>query len=123
MHLETASKFNERKDALLKKSFTYNKNMGWPVVNTSLALSSAGKNAKMKGEFIIDFGNASLLFLMKQHKDVNRMIVNSGIDLQEARNPQGQVVAEGIFANEIIILNTEFCEASVGVTDKMKSIS
>ncbi len=122
MRMEAEASFKERKGTLFKRNFTYNKNMGWPVINTKLVISSANKNAEMNGKFIIDFGNASLLFLMKQHKGVDSMIADSGLELQEARNPQGQVVAEGLFAEKVTILNSEFTNASVGVTDKMKTI-
>lgn len=49
------------------------------------------------------------------------MIEENKIELKEARNMQGQVVAEGIFADNLTICGRKYSEVSIGVTDKLKS--
>jgi hypothetical protein len=92
-----------------------------PVVSTELFLTIGSKNVSAMGDFIFDLGNGSLLFLMKQHEAIKTMIEENKIELKEARNMQGKVVAEGIFADNLTICGRKYSEVSIGVTDKLKS--
>lgn len=95
---------------------------GMPVVTSQLAVENGEKTATMEGSFIIDLGNPMLLFLMKQNPAVSRMISDNSMELQAARNAQGVVVAEGLYAERCTLLGRTFDNVSIGVTDKMKTI-
>ncbi len=93
-----------------------------PIVNSTLNMHIANKACTMQGDFIVDMGNGSLLFLMKQHHAVKQMINENELTLLEAKNPQGVVVAEGLYADTLTICGKSFEGVSLGVTDAMSSI-
>lgn len=95
---------------------------GMPVVASRLTIATDTTTATMSGDFIIDLGSPMLLFLMKQHLAVSQMIRDNGLELREAKTPQGVVVAEGLFAERCTLLGREFNDVSIGVTSKMKTI-
>lgn len=99
-----------------------NGNTGMPVIGSRLTVSNDSATATMSGDFIIDLGNPMLLFLMKQHPAVSQMIRDNGLKLQEAKTPQGVVVAEGLFAERCTLLGRTFNGVSIGVTSKMRTI-
>ena len=96
-------------------NLTYNQ---WrmPVVNTTLNMTVDDSNVSLKGNFIVDMGNASLLFLNKSQGSVVRMLKDNKVKLLEARDRNGKVVSEGIFADKLIICNKTYTDASVGVS-------
>lgn len=91
--------------------------LGMPAVKTKLVLDK-GKNAKvLKGNFNVDFGNPELVFLMHQHKDVQKFLSeNTDQELRQGRNPRGEVVAEFILAESCRIGEAEFSNAVVLIT-------
>ena len=95
---------------------------GMPIVNTVLTMNISDTKATMQGDFIVDLGNGSLLFLMKQNKEVAKMIADNHLELQEARDIQGRVVAEGLYTDKLVVCGASFNDVSIGVTDKLKTI-
>ena len=53
---------------------------------------------------------------------MTRAIENGEIELKDAYNKQGEVVAQGIYANDVCLFGREYHDISIGVTDKMQSI-
>ena len=96
-------------------------NFGMPVVNTLLSMDVNGRNVRMKGNFITDMGNGSLLFLNKSQASVERALADSQVQLKEARDMKGKVVAEGLFADKLTICGRTYSDVSVGV-NKFKSL-
>ncbi len=95
---------------------------GFPVVSTNLTIESNGKTGTIpNSRYIIDFGNGSLAFLMKGNKDVDFMLNNSGIEVFEAKNRDGQVISEAFMADTFIVCGHQFENQPIGVTDKMKT--
>ena len=94
---------------------SYNK-LGMPVVNTQLSMDINGRNIRLKGNFIADMGNGSLLFLNKSQSIVASTLADSHVTLKEARDRNGKVVAEGLFADKLTICGRTFIDASVGVS-------
>ena len=94
---------------------SYNK-FGMPVVNTQLSMDVDGRNIRLKGNFIADMGNGSLLFLNKSQSIVDSTLADSLVTLKEARDRNGKVVAEGLFADKLTICGRTFNDASVGVS-------
>lgn len=101
--------------------FFYNE-MGMPAIHTVLHLNTANKKAKLKGDFILDFGNPMFLFLMRQHKSLDKAVKKGNVKLIDAYNKEGVVVAQGIFAEKVYFAGRAYNNISIGVTDKMESI-
>lgn len=95
---------------------------GFPTVNISAKMTTAQGRPKLKGDCIIDFGNPSLLFLMRQDKSLSKAIRKGKVELKDAYNSRGQLVAQGIYAETVTLLGKEYHEVSIGVTDKMQAI-
>lgn len=95
---------------------------GFPIITTDITVTSNGKTGNMKdSKFILDFGNGSLAFLMKGNKAVDEMLSESGLELFEGRNKNGEVVSEAIMADNSVICGREFNNLPIGLTDKMKA--
>lgn len=94
---------------------------GMPVIETDVNIVSQNNNGTInKSKYILDFGNGALLFLMKGNENVDKMITSSDIEILTAKNKEGKIVSEGIFADSCTICNRKFENASIGLTDKMK---
>ena len=96
--------------------------LGFPVVAASVDLATPGGIAKLKGGLIVDFGNPSLLFLLKQHKSLAKAIRRKKIELKDAFDGQGRLVAQGVYADSVSLLGRKYYDLSIGVTDRMQSI-
>lgn len=93
---------------------SYNK-WGYPVVNTQLSMNVNDCPLKVNGNFVADMGNASLLFLNKSQDSVAKMLTESKVQLKEARDKKGNVVAEGLYAERLTICDRTYHNVSVGV--------
>lgn len=96
--------------------------MGFPIVQLAAKLATAQGKFKLKGDCIIDFGNPSLLFLLRQDKSLSKAIKRGKVELKDAYNSQGELVAQGLYAETITMFGKEYHDVSVGVTDKMQSL-
>lgn len=92
-----------------------------PIIQANLNIKTDTISATIKSDFIIDFGNASLLFLMKNNNVISELLENSKLPLSVATNKEGTVVAEGLYADKLTIGDFTFNDVSVGVTTKLKS--
>ena len=79
------------------------------------------RNASLEGNFIVDMGNGSLLFLNHGNASVTDMLKTKKIKLKEARDNRGKVVAKGIYADNLTICGRTNKGVSVGVAE-MKSL-
>lgn len=113
---------NVQKSSGAKYKLSRDKNSGFPIINATIKIADDERTTTLKGDFIVDFGNASILFLMKQHKALDKAVRKGYINLKDAKNKDGVVVAQGIYAEQLSICGRNFQKASIGVTDKMKSI-
>ena len=95
---------------------------GFPIVKAEVAISSQQSKAKLKGNLIVDFGNPMLVFLMSQHRSVSKAIKNGKITPQDARDANGNVVAQGIYAETVTVCGQEYNDVSIGLTGKMITI-
>lgn len=105
-----------------KFGLSFDEELGFPIVKADIDITTSKGRAKIKGNLIVDFGNPSLLFLLKQHKSMAKVIEKGKIELKDAYNKQGEVVAQGIYAIDVWMLGREYHDVSIGVTDKMQSI-
>ena len=114
---QPAETFNGRKFKL-----SFDNELGFPIVAASVKLTTPQGRSKLKGNLIVDFGNPMLLFLLKQHESITKVIEKGKIELKNAYNKQGELVAQGIYANSISLFGQEYNDKSIGVTDKMPAI-
>ncbi|MBQ0024645.1 MAG: hypothetical protein KBT00_02835 [Bacteroidales bacterium] len=98
------------------------KKTGFPVVKAKMAISSQGNKAVLKGNLIVDFGNPMLAFLMSQHRSVSNAIRKGKIIPRDARDANGNVVAQGIYADAVTVCGQEYDDVSIGLTGKMNAI-
>ncbi|MDO5497833.1 MAG: hypothetical protein Q4F45_08120 [Alistipes sp.] len=105
-----------------KFGLSFDEELGFPIVKADIDITTSKGKAKIKGNLIVDFGNPSLLFLLKQHKSMAKVIEKGKIELKDAYNKKGEVVAQGIYAIDVWMLGREYHDVSIGVTDKMRSI-
>ena len=98
------------------------KKTGVPIVKAKVAISSQESKAVLKGNLIMDFGNPMLVFLVSQHRSVSKAIKNGKIIPQDARDADGNVVAQGIYAETITVCGQEYNDVSIGLTGKMTAI-
>ena len=95
---------------------------GMPVVTTKLSMDVEQRKLNMEGNFIIDMGNGSLLFLNKNHENVANMLKYGMVNLKPAYDKKGNVVSEGLFANKLTVCGKSYKNVSVGVTSHAKAL-
>jgi len=98
------------------------KETGFPVVKGEVAISFLDKTAVLKGGLIVDFGNPMPVFLMSGHKSVRKAVKKGNLQPQDALDADGNVVAQGVYAEVATICGQAFKDVSVGLTGKMTSI-
>jgi len=115
----TVGKAEDRFDGMRFK-LHFDQELGFPVVAATVDLVTPEGRSKLKGDLIVDFGNPSLLFLLKQHKSMVKAIKKKTIVLQDAYNNEGQRVAQGLYANSLSLFGRDYHDLSIGVTDRMQ---
>lgn len=101
---------------------SFDEELGFPIVAASVKLTTPQGRSKLKGNLIVDFGNPMLLFLLKQHENITKVIEKGKIELKNAYNKKGELVAQGIYANSVLLFGQRYNDKSIGVTDKMPAI-
>lgn len=114
---------SEDKPAGKKYKLSFDKELGFPVISAKIDITTPEGKAKLNGSLIVDFGNPSLLFLRKQHKSIEKSIAKKNIELKDAYDKQGNLVAQGIYAKTVSMLGHQYSDISIGVTDKMQNLS
>ena len=102
-------------------SFSYNKD-GEPIVNTKLYFTNYDSDIELIGNYIIDFGNTSLLYLNTNIQEVSDSLSSRNIKFDIARGRDGKVIGKGIFAPKMNLFGKSYKNVSIGITDKLKSI-
>ncbi len=114
MSMLSRASLKARVSAYSKSRMNTKTYLGMPAVKTTLLLDDGTKTRRLKGNYIIDFGNAEFLFLRRQSKNVQRFLEkNSDLDLHDALNPQGKVVAQLAFSKQSDICGVRFPDAVV----------
>lgn len=91
--------------------------LSMPAVETTLVIESENGQKQLKGNYIIDFGNPELMFLLQQDQDVQQFLAdNPDIQLRQARNPRGEVVAQFMIADQCQLCGKQFSNAVIAIT-------
>lgn len=101
-------------------AINYNSYMGMPAVKTYLDFEKDGKNYSLPGNYLLDLGNASFVFLMKQSQVVLGFLHdNQDIELKKAYNKKGVLVAEAIVTEKASLCNRGFEKQVVAITSAL----
>lgn len=98
--------------------------MGMFAIETSMTCDDGIKPRTLSGNFLIDFGNPELLFLIHQTKEVQRFLAdNADMELREATAPNGEVVGQFILTKQCHLCGITFPDAVVVITKKLPLFS
>lgn len=120
MSMLSRAELRGRKSAYSKSRMNTKTYLGMPAIKTTLVLDDGTKKRKLKGNYNIDFGNAELLFLLTHNKNVQRFLANNAdLDLHDATDPQGKVMAQLAFPKQCDLCGARFPEAIVLFTKNL----
>lgn len=106
-----------------KYKLRIDKKMGFPIVSSTLTMNTETGNAKLKGDFIVDFGNPELLFLMQQHKGVAKILKGEKVKLLDIINGETyEVIGTAIMTESTTVCGRTFERKTIAITDKMPAI-
>lgn len=93
---------------------------GMFAIETSMMLDDGIKPRTLSGNFMIDFGNPELLFLIHQTEEVQKFLAdNADMELREATTPSGEVVGQFILTKQCQLCGIVFPEAVVVITKNL----
>lgn len=99
--------------------FNINRNsyLNMPAMETELHFEGKGYNASLKGNFNLDLGNASLLFLLEHNMGVKKFLCdNPDIKLQKGYDKRGRVVAMAFAPEALLVGDMRFEKPAIAVT-------
>ena len=93
---------------------------GMFAIETSMMLDDGIKPRTLNGNFMIDFGNPELLFLIHQTEEVQRFFAdNADMELREATTPSGEVVGQFILTKKSQLCGITFPDTVVVITKNL----
>lgn len=93
---------------------------GMFAIETSMVLDDGIKPRTLCGNFMIDFGNPELLFLLHQTEEVQRFLAdNADMEMREATTPSGEVVGQFILTKRCQLCGIAFPDAVVVITKNL----
>ena len=115
------------KDSLNASKADYSKSnlntdtyMGMFATETSMIIDDGIKPRTLSGNFLIDFGNPELLFLIHQTEEVQRFLAdNADMELREATTPSGEVMGQFILTKQCQLFGITFPDAVVVITKNL----
>lgn len=88
-----------------------------PAVKTVMRIREGGRDRKLKGNYVIDFGNAEVMALFDHNKKVQKYLrSNSDMELHDAKTPNGQVIGQIILTDEFTLIGKTLPDAVVLIT-------
>lgn len=96
-----------------KYRMTLDRETGRPFVSSYFYIDGQA----FDGKLIVDLGNPMLLFLFSQHRCLKNAVAKGAIELHDAYDRNGRLVAQGISAGSVKLFGKEYGNVSVGVTD------
>lgn len=92
-----------------------------PVIETTIWLSDKdGHNGVIKGEFIIDLGNKSPLYLFSRNQRVLNFLKENKFSIRQANDREGRNIGYGINAHLCKIGERSVKNVAIGITNKVK---
>ena len=124
LYMMSRASLDAKKKTYSESAMNTDTYMGMFAVETNAIIDDGVKPRTLSGNGIIDFGNPELLFLMHQNEDVQQFLAdNADLELQEARTPNGDVVAQFILTKECQLCGITFPNAVVAITKNLPLIT
>ena len=93
---------------------------GMFAIETSMMLDDGIKPRTLSGNFMIDFGNPELIFLLHQTEEVQSFLSdNADMELREATTPSGEVVGQFILTKQCQLCGIAFPDAVIVITKNL----
>lgn len=92
----------------------------FPAIYTHLTIQTDYTRAQMDGDFVVDFGNAGLLCLLKNNTAVAQMIEENEAEFTPSKGKWNNVSNKGLRDCTCVIAGYTFNNASIRVLDKLK---
>lgn len=93
---------------------------GMFAIETCMMLDDGIKPRTLSGNFMIDFGNPELLFLIHQTEEVQSFLSdNADMELREATTPSGEVVGQFILTKQCQLCGIAFPDAVIVITKNL----
>ena len=113
-----------KKKAFSKLKMNTDTYMGMWAIEASMSLDDGIKTRTLIGNFLIDFGNPELFFLIYQTEAVQQFLAdNADMDIHDIKNPHGEVVLQAIFTKQCQLCGITFPDAVVAMTKKLPLIT
>lgn len=116
MSLDRQQLYAEAKD-YNAMDINYDSYLGMPSVQTRLDFVKDGQSYSIPGNYLLDLGNGSFVFMMKHNQDVQDFLESHPeIELQKAYNNQGELVAEAVTTEKASLCNRSFEKPIIAIT-------
>ena len=120
LQMLSRASLNASKTDYSKSNMNTDTYMGMFAIETSMTCDDGIKPRTLSGNFLIDFGNPELLFLLQQTEEVQRFLTdNADMKLREATAPNGEVVGQFILTKQCQLCGITFPDAVVVITKKL----
>ena len=117
LQMLSKASLNAKKDTYSEGRMNTETYMGLPAIETSVTLDDGIKPRTLNGNFMIDFGNPELLFLLHQTEEVQKFLAdNADMELRDATAPNGEVVGQFILTKQCQLFGITFPNAVVVIT-------
>ena len=107
--------FTRRKD-YLKVALNTDTYLNMPAIRTKLMVDIGRESTALDGNYVIDFGAPSFLFLHGHNANITQWIEENKIELQQGRNREGKVVAQAFMPRACKVENLDFKNPPIVVT-------
>ena len=124
LQMMSRASLNASKADYSKSNMNTDTYMGMFAIETSMIIDDGIKPRMLSGNFLIDFGNPELLFLLHQTEEVQRFLAdNAEMELREATTPSGEVMGQFIITKQCQLCGITFPDAVVVITKKLPLFS
>ena len=109
----------KRKKEYRKVAINTDTYLNMPAIRTALLVDIGRESTLLDGNFVIDFGNPMFLFLHAHNKNVTNWIEENNIELQNAYNKQGKVIAQAFMPRNCMMGNIDFKSVPITITKSL----
>lgn len=98
---------------------------GMPIINTDMVFHYGDKKVELSGEYVLDLGNGSVLFMNMRNEIAKKAIKGSDfVKIHEVKdNNTGAIIAEAICPDKGYIAGEMFEYPSIGLTEALTSFT
>jgi hypothetical protein len=117
LQMLSRASLNAKKDTYSEGRMNTDTYLGLPAIEASVTIDDGMKTRTLSGNFMIDFGNPELLFLLYQTEEVQKFLAdNADMELRDATAPNGEVVGQFILTKQCQLFGITFPNAVVVIT-------